>query len=43
MELDAVLVVLANGKQTVQQLRAVRGIVLSKEERESALAFFAGK
>ena len=41
------LAVLASGKQTVeervQQVQAMRGIVLSKEELESALAFFAGK
>jgi hypothetical protein len=47
VEPAAVLGVLASGKQTVnervQQLQAMRGIVVSKDERESALAFFAGK
>ena len=44
---DAVLTVLASGKRTVdervQQLQGMRGISLSKEERESALTFLAGK
>lgn len=47
VEPAAMLAVLADGKQTVeervQQLQAMRGIVLSKKELESALAFFAGK
>jgi hypothetical protein len=47
LESAAVLAVLASGVQTVeervQQFQAMRGIALSKEELESALAFFAGK
>ena len=47
VEPAAVLAVLANGKQTVeervQQVQTMRGIVLSKEERDSIMAFFAGK
>lgn len=46
MEPAAMLAVLATGKQTVEervrQLQRLRGISLSKEERESALAFLAG-
>ena len=47
VEPSAVLSILASGKQTVNErvlrLQAMRGIELSKEERESALVFFAGK
>ena len=47
LESAAVLTVLASGKQTVdervRQLQGMRGISLSKEERESALTFLAGK
>lgn len=47
VEPAAVLAVLASGKQTVnervRQLQGMRGISLSKEERESALAFLGGK
>lgn len=47
VEPAAVLGVLATGKQTanerVRQLQGMRGISLSKGERESALAFLAGK
>jgi hypothetical protein len=43
----AMLAVLASGKQTVaervKQLQGMRGISLSKEERESALAFLGGE
>ena len=43
----AVLAVLATGKETVDErvrhLQGLRGISLSKEERESGLAFLAGK
>ena len=46
-EPKAMLAVVASGSQTVnervRQLQGMRGIELSKEERESALAFFAGK
>ena len=47
VEPAAVLAVLATGKQTVdervRQLQGMRGISLSKEERESALSFLSGK
>ena len=47
VEPAAVLTVLATGKETVdqrvRQLQRMRGISLSKEERESGLAFLAGK
>ena len=47
IEAAAVLAVLGSGKQTVdervRQLQGMRGISLSKDERESALAFLAGK
>jgi len=47
VEPAAVLGVLASGKQTVkervQQLQGMRGILLSRVERESALAFIEGK
>jgi hypothetical protein len=47
VEPAAMLAVLANGKQTmeerVQQVQTMRGIVLSREERDSIIAFFAGK
>ncbi len=47
VEPAAVLAVLATVKQTVEervrQLQGMRGISLSKEEREGALAFLAGK
>jgi hypothetical protein len=47
VEPAAVLTVLAPGTQTinerVRQLQGMRGIALSKEERESALAFLAGE
>ena len=47
VEPAALLAVLAAGKQPVeervQQLQGMRGISLSMEERESALAFLAGK
>ena len=47
VEPEAVIGVLASGKQTVdervRQLQGLRGISLSKDEREAALAFLAGK
>lgn len=47
VEPAAVLGVLASGKQTVaervRQLQGMRGISFSKEERDSALVFLAGK
>ena len=47
VEPAAVLTVLASGKQTVDervgQLRAMRGIVLSEDERAAAMAFLSGK
>ncbi|MDP3849760.1 MAG: hypothetical protein Q8Q59_04595 [Luteolibacter sp.] len=47
VEPEAVLAVLASGKQTVnervRQLQGMRGISLSKEEHEAALAFLAGR
>lgn len=47
VEPAAVLAVLGNGEQTVDervtQLRGMRGISLSTEERESAMAFLAGE
>lgn len=47
VEPAAMLAVLANGKQTVDDrvrlLQRMRGILLSKEERDSALAFLAGR
>ena len=47
VEPSAVLSILASGKQTVNErvlrFQAMRGMELSKEERESALVFFAGK
>jgi hypothetical protein len=47
MEPTEVLAVLATGKETVDErvrwLQGMRGISLFKEERESALAFLAGK
>jgi len=47
VEPAAVLAVLASGTQTVEervgQLQGMRGILLSKDERDSALAFLAGK
>jgi hypothetical protein len=47
VEPAAVLAVLASGEQTVdervRQLQGMRGISFSKEEREAALSFLAGK
>jgi hypothetical protein len=47
MEPRAVIGILASGSQTVnervERLQAIRGTVLSRAERESAMAFFAGK
>jgi len=47
VEPAAMLAVLASGKQTaaerVRQLQGMRGITLSKEEREAAMAFLGGK